>query len=55
MERCSLNEADELLKENMSESKDALYLDTIFKSSGKQIRKFNVPAYVGWENAITIL
>jgi hypothetical protein len=35
MERCSLNEADELLR-ICSESKGhALYFDTIFKSSGK--------------------
>jgi hypothetical protein len=36
MERCSLNEADELsLKENMSKVKDTIYFDTFSRAAAK--------------------
>lgn len=46
MERCSLNEADELDLKNYVESKGMLFISTPFsRAAANRLEKFNVPAY----------
>lgn len=46
MERCSLNEADELDLKNYVESKGMLFISTPFsRAAADRLEKFNVPAY----------
>ena len=46
MERCSLNEADELELKNYVESKGMIFISTPFsRAAAERLRKFDVPAY----------
>ncbi len=46
MERCSLNEADELALKNYVESKGMLFISTPFsRAAADRLQKFDVPAY----------
>lgn len=46
MERCSLNEADELALKNYVESKGMLFISTPFsRAAANRLQKFDVPAY----------
>lgn len=46
MERCSLNEADELELKNYVESKGMIFISTPFsRAAAKRLQKFDVPAY----------
>lgn len=46
MERCSLNEADELELKNYVESKGMLFISTPFsRAAAERLRKFDIPAY----------
>jgi N-acetylneuraminate synthase len=46
MERCSLNEADELKLKNYVESKGMLFISTPFsRAAAERLRKFDIPAY----------
>lgn len=46
MERCSLNEADELELKNYVESKGMIFISTPFsRAAAERLQKFNVPAY----------
>lgn len=46
MERCSLNEADELELKNYVESKGMLFISTPFsRAAANRLRKFDIPAY----------
>ncbi|WP_432222979.1 N-acetylneuraminate synthase family protein [Flavobacterium sp. TMP13] len=46
MERCSLNEADELELKNYVESKGMIFISTPFsRAAADRLRKFDVPAY----------
>ena len=46
MERCSLNEADELALKNYVESKGMLFISTPFsRAAAERLRKFDIPAY----------
>ncbi len=46
MERCSLNEADELELKNYVESKGMIFISTPFsRAAAERLEKFNVPAY----------
>jgi N-acetylneuraminate synthase len=46
MERCSLNEADELELKNYVESKDMIFISTPFsRAAADRLHKFNIPAY----------
>jgi len=46
MERCSLNEAEELELKNYVESKDMIFISTPFsRAAADRLRKFDIPAY----------
>lgn len=46
MERCSLNEVDELALKNYVESKGMLFISTPFsRAAAERLRKFDIPAY----------
>ncbi|MEO4006301.1 MULTISPECIES: N-acetylneuraminate synthase [unclassified Flavobacterium] len=46
MERCALNEADELELKNYVESKGMLFISTPFsRAAAERLRKFDIPAY----------
>lgn len=46
MERCSLNEADELALKNYVERKGMLFISTPFsRAAAERLRKFDIPAY----------
>ena len=46
MERCSLNEADELELKNYVESKGMIFISTPFsRAAAERLKKFNIPAY----------
>ena len=46
MERCSLNEADELELKNYVESKGMIFISTPFsRAAAERLRKFDIPAY----------
>ncbi len=46
MERCSLNEADELALKNYVESKGMIFISTPFsRAAAERLRKFDIPAY----------
>ncbi len=46
MERCSLNETDELELKNYVESKGMIFISTPFsRAAAKRLRKFDIPAY----------
>lgn len=46
MERCSLNEADELALKNYVESKGMIFISTPFsRAAAKRLNKFDIPAY----------
>ena len=46
MERCSLNEADELELKNYVESKGMLFISTPFsRAAAERLKKFDIPAY----------
>ena len=46
MERCSLNEADELELKNYVESKGMIFISTPFsRAAANRLRKFDIPAY----------
>ena len=57
MERCALNEVDELELKNYIESKGMLFISTPFsRAAAERLNKFNVPAYrLVQENVIIIL
>jgi N-acetylneuraminate synthase len=55
MERCSLNEADELLR-ICSKVKDMIFISTPFsRAAANRLEKFNVPVYKIGSGVITIL
>ena len=46
MERCSLNEADELALKNYVESKGMIFISTPFsRAAAERLKKFDIPAY----------
>ena len=46
MERCSLNEAEELELKNYVESKGMIFISTPFsRAAANRLRKFDIPAY----------
>ncbi|MBU2919819.1 N-acetylneuraminate synthase family protein [Winogradskyella psychrotolerans] len=46
MERCSLNEADELALKNYVESKDMIFISTPFsRAAAERLKQFDIPAY----------
>jgi N-acetylneuraminate synthase len=46
MERCSLNEADELELKNYVESKEMIFISTPFsRAAAERLKKFDIPAY----------
>lgn len=46
MERCSLNEADELELKNYVESKGMIFISTPFsRAAAERLKKFDIPAY----------
>lgn len=46
MERCSLNEADELELKNYVESKNMIFISTPFsRAAAERLKKFDIPAY----------